>query len=144
MRSAGLLLDHGELEDAVSRAYYAMFHAARAILFSGGLVAKTHRGTISAFGERVVKRGLLGEEYADMLRRAFDLRQRSDYELYAELGEELARQTLKDAERFVEKARELLSAGASAQPGRGLQYSGARNPEPLRDRRSTTQNLPYS
>jgi len=94
--------------------------------------------------EHLVKKGLLDAEYADTLRRAFDLRQRSDYELYAELGEELARQTLKDAERFVEKARELLSAGASAQPGRGLQYSGARNPEPLRDRRSTTQNLPYS
>ena len=32
LRSAKLLEENGELEDAVSRAYYAMFHAARAII----------------------------------------------------------------------------------------------------------------
>jgi len=34
LRSAKLLLEHGELEDAT---YYAMFHATKAILFSKGL-----------------------------------------------------------------------------------------------------------
>ncbi|MEM2905889.1 MAG: HEPN domain-containing protein [Candidatus Bathyarchaeia archaeon] len=80
LRSARLLLDHGELDDAVSRAYCAMFHAARATLFKRAIVTKTHMGTISLFGEHLVKKGLLDEEYTDMLRRAFDLRQRSDYE----------------------------------------------------------------
>jgi hypothetical protein len=81
LSSAKLLLKHGELEDAVSRAYYAMFHAARAILFSKGVKAKTHRGTISLFGEHIVKKGYLSEEYADTLRKTFDLRQKSNYEL---------------------------------------------------------------
>lgn len=58
LRSAKLLEENGELEDAVSRAYYAMFHAARAILFGKGLKAKTHRGTISLFGEKIVKEGI--------------------------------------------------------------------------------------
>jgi uncharacterized protein (UPF0332 family) len=34
LRSAKILLDHDEAEDSVSRAYYAMFHAAKAILFT--------------------------------------------------------------------------------------------------------------
>ena len=76
LRSARLLVEHRELEDAVSRAYYAMFHAARAILFSKGAKAKTHRGTISLFGENIVKKGILSDEFADMLRKAFDLRQK--------------------------------------------------------------------
>lgn len=108
LSSAKLLLKHGELEDAVSRAYYAMFHAARAVLFSKGVKAKTHRGTISLFGEHIVKKGVLDEEYADVLRKTFDLRQKSDYELYAELDEELVEETVKNAEKFVGKVKELL------------------------------------
>lgn len=109
LRSAKLLLKHGELEDAVSRAYYAMFHATKAILFSKGVKAKTHRGTISLFGEHIVKRGALSDEYADMLRKAFDLRQKSDYEIYAELEEELVKKTVNYAEKFIEKTKELLN-----------------------------------
>jgi uncharacterized protein (UPF0332 family) len=62
-----------------------MFHAARTILFSKGVTAKTHRGTIFLFSEKIVKRGILSEEFADTLRKAFDLRQKSDYELYTQL-----------------------------------------------------------
>jgi uncharacterized protein (UPF0332 family) len=82
LRSAKLLLENRELEDAVSRAYYAMFHAAKAILFSKDVKTKTHIGAISLFGEHIIKKGILDEEYADMLRKAFDLRQKSDYEIY--------------------------------------------------------------
>lgn len=108
LRSAKLLEENGEPEDAVSRAYYAMFHAARAILFSKDVKAKTHRGTISLFGEKIVKEGVLSREFADMLRKALDLRQKSDYELYAELNEELVKEVIKNAGKFVEKIKELL------------------------------------
>ena len=108
LRSAKLLLEHGELEDATSRAYYAMFYAAKAILFRKGLQAKTHKGTVSLFGEHIVKKGVLDEEYADMLRKTFDLRQKSDYEIYTELDEVLVRETVNNAENFIEKVKELL------------------------------------
>lgn len=108
LRSARLLLKHRQLEDAASRAYYAMFHAARAILFSKGKKAKTHRGTISLFGENIVKKSILSEEFADMLRKAFDLRQKSDYELYAQPKEELVEEAIKNAERFIHKIKEVL------------------------------------
>jgi len=108
LRSAKLLLEHEELEDAASRAYYAMFHATRAILFSKGLKAKTHKGTVSLFGEHIVKKGVLGEEYADALRKAFDLRQKSDYEIYAELDGKLVKETVNNAEKFITKVKETL------------------------------------
>jgi len=107
LKSAKLLQESGELEDAASRAYYAMFHAARAILFSKGISAKTHRGTISLFGEKIVKQGILTEEYADMLRKAFDLRQKSDYELYTQLNEQAIKETIKNAENLIKKAKQL-------------------------------------
>lgn len=70
--------------------------------------AKTHKGTISLFGEHIVKKGVLGEEYADALRKAFDLRQKSDYEIYAELDEELVKKTVNNAEKFIRKVKEVL------------------------------------
>jgi len=85
-----------------------MFHAAREILFSKGLQAKTHGDDISLFGQKIVKEGLLSEKFADMFRKAFDLRQKSDYELYAELNVELVKETIKNAEKFVRKIKELL------------------------------------
>jgi hypothetical protein len=110
LKSAKLLQENGEHEDAASRAYYAMFHAARAILFNKGISAKTHRGTISIFGEKIVKQRILSEEYADMLRKAFDLRQKSDYELYTELNAETVKEAIKNAEKFIKKAKELTKA----------------------------------
>jgi len=108
LRSAKILLEHGEVEDSVSRAYYAMFHAAKAILFTMGVKAKTHKGVISSFGEHVVKKGVLDKEFADILRKAFDMRQRCDYETYAELEEELVKEVVSNAEKFVNKIKELL------------------------------------
>jgi len=107
LKSAKQLQENRELEDAASRAYYAMFHAARAILFSKGLTPRTHRGTISIFGEKIIKQGILSEEYADMLRKAFDLRQKSDYELYTQLNAEAIKEAIRNAEKFIKKAKEL-------------------------------------
>lgn len=45
-----------------------------------------------------------------MFRKAFDLRQKSDYELYAELNVELVKEVIKNAGKFVEKIKELLEA----------------------------------
>ena len=109
LKSAKLLEENGELEDAASRAYYAMFHATRALLFSKGMNAKTHKGVISLFGEKIVKQGIMSEEYADMLRKAFDLRQKSDYEIYTETSVELVKEVIKNAEQFIEKVKELVA-----------------------------------
>ena len=58
--------------------------------------------------ERARKKGILNEEYADVPRKTFDLRQKSDYEIYTELDEELVRETVNNAEKFIEKVKELL------------------------------------
>lgn len=45
-----------------------------------------------------------------MLRKAFDLRQKSDYELYTELNAETVKEAIKNAEKFIKKAKELTKA----------------------------------
>ncbi len=47
--SAKLLLENGYFKDAVSRAYYCMYNAARALLLTKDISPKTHKGLIAKF-----------------------------------------------------------------------------------------------
>lgn len=50
LRSANLLFENKMFADAISEAYYAMFHAAKALLALKGIYPKTHAGVVSQFG----------------------------------------------------------------------------------------------
>lgn len=51
------LLNDDYYSDAVSRAYYAMFFAARALLSEKNIFPKTHKGVISQFSLNFCERG---------------------------------------------------------------------------------------
>ena len=56
--------------EAISEAYYAMFHAAKALLALRGIYPKTHAGVVSQFGLQFVTEGLIEELYAKSLVKA--------------------------------------------------------------------------
>ncbi|MBI1876874.1 MAG: HEPN domain-containing protein, partial [Chloroflexi bacterium] len=76
------ILDLGYHDVATSRAYYAMFYAATALLLSQGISRSKHSGVHSAFGQHFIKPGLIEPEYGRMLTNAFNVRLDSDYEIY--------------------------------------------------------------
>ena len=102
------ILDLGYHNVAVSRAYYAMFYAATALLTSQGISRSKHSGVHSAFGQYFVKPGLIEPEYSRMLVNTFRLRLDSDYEVSLTLNKTSAEDTLRDAEQFVERAETYL------------------------------------
>ncbi len=82
--AAQLLLESGFPDDACNRAYYAMFDAARSALLAcrapiEAEQARTHSGLIAAFGQYIVKPGLLPAEYGKSLNRAHEVRLLADY-----------------------------------------------------------------
>jgi uncharacterized protein (UPF0332 family) len=50
LRAADLLVREGYREDAVSRAYYAILHAAKAALFGHDVATASHAGVRRMFG----------------------------------------------------------------------------------------------
>lgn len=72
LQEAQTLLANGGFRGAVSRVYYAIFHAARAVLWSRGVEAKTHKGVIRMFGGRVVEAGDVSAEFSDILTKAHE------------------------------------------------------------------------
>jgi uncharacterized protein (UPF0332 family) len=90
------------LAGAVSAAYYAMLHAARAALSERDLHAKTHAGVWSSFTKTFVATGDFDRDLARRARRAQRLRELGDYE-----AEPPARD---DAEELVATAGEFVEA----------------------------------
>ena len=54
---AGRLFAGGDYEDSVSRAYYAVYHAAQGLLLTEGEHASTHKGVLTLFSLFFVKTG---------------------------------------------------------------------------------------
>lgn len=96
---------------AASRAYYVVFHAARALLFSIGLERKSHGGVVNLLSEHFVRPGHLAPELARLLSRMQADRHDADYFVQAVFTPAEGAKALADAERFLETARRLLDRG---------------------------------
>jgi len=108
LQSAEILLKEGDFESCVSRAYYAMFYSAEALLLTRGLSFSSHRGVISAFGKHFVKTGIFSKDMSKELHRAFEKRQLGDYEYTFVISKSEAGEMLEQGKEFVEKIVQYL------------------------------------
>jgi len=101
--AAQILFEKGLLEDCVSRAYYAVLHAAKAALSTVGIETSTHVGARRMFGLHLVKTGKVEQEFAKILAREQEDREIGDYGTNVEFKEERAKERVSEAEKFVER-----------------------------------------
>lgn len=102
-----LLKDH-HYKDVLSKAYYAMFYASKALLLELGEDPHRHRGVVSLFNQRIVQIGLSDSKYGHTLANAQRLREESDYEEAFQASQQDAARAIRDAENFVNEAQEIL------------------------------------
>jgi uncharacterized protein len=98
--AADTLIDSQYTAPALSRTYYAVFHAAVAALLVLGETRSKHSGVVAAFGQLVVHKGGFDPGVARCLRDLFEERNDVDYGLQKPTPEE-ARERLAQATRFV-------------------------------------------
>lgn len=108
LSSGQALLELGDPDSAVGRAYYSMFHVAEALLLSKGLEYSSHRAVQSAYGREFAKTGLLPERFHRALLDAYESRLSADYESGIGIDSETARRHLADAKQFIDAAAEYL------------------------------------
>jgi uncharacterized protein (UPF0332 family) len=101
-------LDGGYYAIAVSRAYYAVFYAANALLATKGLARGKHSGTISAFRQSFVKPGLIEPEYSAIYGSLMDDRHISDYDMDTHIEPERAESDIEGARKFVARIETYL------------------------------------
>jgi hypothetical protein len=105
LEASALLLEEGFPSDAVSRAYYGVYEAARVLLASKEVRPATHKGVENQLGHR------FRDEPIDLqvFSRLRTDRQRCDYELDRPAPSRVATH-LENAQAFIMQAKELVES----------------------------------
>jgi uncharacterized protein (UPF0332 family) len=98
LESCEQLIDSQDFDFSLSRAYYAMFYSAEALLLTKDLRFSKHSGVIACFGKEFIKEGVFSEQLYDYLIKGFRERQKGDYDVVSMPSRE-------DALEMVERAR---------------------------------------
>lgn len=106
--SARVLAERGHFDFAASRAYYAMFYVAEALLLSRGLAFSSHSAVNAAFGEHFAKAGLIDASFHRYLIEGQDARTKSDYDIEADISQAEAAKEIAHADEFIQAAERLL------------------------------------
>ncbi|MCK4905873.1 HEPN domain-containing protein [bacterium] len=106
--SAKILFEKGKYKDSISRSYYAMFTAARAILATKDLNSAKHSGIISLFNQHFVKTGVVGNDMGKLLAEAKDIREESDYGDFIIVSEEEAKGQINNSKKFIQEIKQTL------------------------------------
>jgi hypothetical protein len=111
--AAKTLLENRLYEDCVSRAYYSVLHAAKAVLATEGIEPQSHYAVRRMFGLQFVKTGKIEKDYARILTAEQEDREISDYDIHVEMEQDTAQKRVADAERFLKRIEKYLQASSS-------------------------------
>jgi uncharacterized protein (UPF0332 family) len=103
---AKLGFSHGRFKWATIQAYYAMYHGARALLFSEGYRERNHYCLHVALRDLFVDRGRLDSASLNALAGAMRLRENADYR--SDFSAEGASLLIKTGQQFLDKVKTIL------------------------------------
>ena len=96
-------------EAAANRLYYALFHAVSALLINGGLNVKSHRGTLTLFGQHYVRTGIFTREDGSLLSELVIMRDNANYNLFYESDAEKIGPYIEPTRLLIEKIRKYIA-----------------------------------
>lgn len=102
LEDAKLMFEHGRYKNALNRAYYAIFHAIRAVNAMDQFDSSKHSGVISHFNQFYVKTEIFPKEASKIITLAAENRERADYLDFFVASKEDAQNQIERAERFLD------------------------------------------
>ncbi len=103
LKAAKHSLSNEDYDDAISRAYYSVFHSSKALLQYIGIEVKTHHALKQMFGIHLVQSGLVDKEMGRCLNELKDERENGDYDIVTYFDKEDAQNAVNKAENFIKK-----------------------------------------
>ena len=108
LAAARLCRDNGFYADALSRAYYAIMHAAKAALAQWDIVPTSHKAVQRLFGQDLVMKNRIEPVWADYIKEGFADRAAADYDVSAVFTRADAEDAIDRAAAFLNRIRSLL------------------------------------
>ncbi|MDO8518844.1 MAG: HEPN domain-containing protein [Deltaproteobacteria bacterium] len=103
LNAAKKLHEEGHYDFSASRAYYALFYTAEALLLIQKKAFSKHSSVISAFYHAYVEHGPLEHKFHQLLNKAFEMRNDADY-----VGEMII--TAPESAKLLSDSAEYISA----------------------------------
>lgn len=113
LQAAQSLAASGFTDSAVSRAYYAMFYVAQALLLEQGLTYSKHSSLLAAFGQHLTKPGLVPAYFHRYLIDGYNSRITGDYKSRSNLTPDDSAQIIQQAGEFPALADQMLGSALS-------------------------------
>jgi len=96
------MYENERYKNTLNRAYYAIFHAIRAVNALSGFDSSKHSGVIAYFNQNYVKDGVFSKELSKIIKMASENREKADYlDFFIASKEEAERQILR-AKEFID------------------------------------------
>lgn len=105
LKVAELLKEKGFFFKSVVSSYYAIYHAAKALLLLKGVAPKTHEGIERMFGLYYIKTGEFDIKIGKAIGRLMKMREEADYYPEIPFTEEEALEAIDMAKNFLLKAK---------------------------------------
>lgn len=109
LKSADVLFHSGFYEDAISRAYYAILHSAKASLILMDINVESHKAVRRLFSQHLIRTGKIADKYAKILSTEQDERLKADYDVLYSADKEDARECVSDAREFLAAIKNYLT-----------------------------------
>lgn len=106
LSTAKLLLENEKYGDAVSRAYYSMFNAAKAILLTEDSKPRTHQGVNGELGK--LFREKIDKELLREFSRIQQIREDVDYGTETKISQKESEEKIDIAEEFLIQAKKIV------------------------------------
>ena len=108
LRAAETLTRDGCYADAISRAYYAILHAAKAALHVHEVAAESHAAVRRMFGLHLVKPGNIEPKWSAYLVESLDDRLAADYDVETSFSKDEARSECRTSREFLNRVKRYL------------------------------------
>jgi len=110
LRAAEVLVREGLYADAVSRAYYATLHTAKAALFIHDVATESHAAVRRMFGLHLILSGEIESTWSSNLGESLDDRLAADYDANASFSSAEASQECQRTRAFFDRVHRYLLA----------------------------------
>jgi len=108
LNASKLLQEKGFFFKSVASAYYAIYHASKALLLLKGVVPKTHEGVERMFSLYYIKTEEFDLKVGKVLGRLMKMRQEADYYPEVPFTSEEAVEAIQMAADFLERAKNFM------------------------------------
>ena len=108
LKETQALYSQGLLPGTISRAYYAIFHSAAAVLLSRDLDIIKPSAVVPFFDREVVKRGLIESSYQRLFIDAYECYQLAEFDIETVVDQRQANSMVDISQAFVQRMEKYL------------------------------------